>query len=353
MIPYLGHGYSNLLYSFLIVPSQTINQDWYYDLSLAPAGFWAHVRNDGGDIRVFKRDGITQLPREVSGFDFAGQKGALYIGDTAGETAFYVCYGNPALTEPAPNSTYGKYAVWESAAQLVMHLENPNDSTVNQNNGTLQGAPAPVLVDTQIRKGYTLTGANSNFIDTVDINAIDGSAVLTVMCWVKSPVFGVDNTLVVKWDYATQGCFGFQTYGLGANKLQLYIATSLVDNGTGCALVSVNAVLVNNQWNHVCFVFDGGDATRVKMYVGGVPVATVQTSGAPPATLTVGSTSTVKIGKFGGTLTRYLTGSIDEVRLLTRALTAVELSNLFANQNAPAAFWTTGVETRAITQYAL
>jgi hypothetical protein len=352
MKPYLSHGYSNLLYSFLITPAQTINQDWYYDLSLAPAGFWAHVRNDGGDIRVFKRDGITQVPREVSGFNFAGQQGALYIGDAAGETAFYVCYGNPALTEPAPNSTYGKYAVWESAAQLVMHLEDPNDATVNQNNGSLQGVPPPASAAAQIRNGYSFNGLGG-YIDTADINAVDGSPTLTVMCWVKSVAFVMQDAFVVKWNYIGDGCFGLQTGIAANNTVQIYIATALGDDGSGCSIETTNNVLIDNQWNQVCLVFDGNDATRVKLYVNGVAVALTQISGAAPATLTVGSAATVKLGRFGGALSRFFNGIMDEVRLLTRALTAVEVANAFANQNAPAAFWTTGIETRAICQYAL
>jgi hypothetical protein len=54
-----------------------VNNDLYYDLSLAPSDFWNQVRSDGGDIRVTAQDGTTQLAREVSGFDYAGHSSDL------------------------------------------------------------------------------------------------------------------------------------------------------------------------------------------------------------------------------------------------------------------------------------
>lgn len=133
--------YNNIWpYRFKITPN-AVNGDLYYDFSLAPSSFWDHVRSDGGDIRVTKEDGTTEVAREISGFDSTGKKGSLYIA-TGGGTAFYVYFGVANATEPYAGSTYGSQAVWGANAQLVAHLvDNANDSSAIGANGTLFNSP--------------------------------------------------------------------------------------------------------------------------------------------------------------------------------------------------------------------
>ena len=144
-----GVGFNPLLWAgYYIATPNSVNNDLYFDLANAPADFWSRVRSDGGDIRVTAQDGTTQLPREVSGFDYANKKGSLFIGGLTGHTACYIYYGNPSATEPAAGSAYGKYAVWESAAKLVANIDEGSgttalDSTVNQNNGSSAAPPSP------------------------------------------------------------------------------------------------------------------------------------------------------------------------------------------------------------------
>ena len=205
----------------------------------------------------------------------------------------------------------------------------------------------PTLTDTKIKKGYAFDPAQSEFIDTADINALDGATALTVMAWIYSPTWSADKTIVSKWDYATQGNFGFQTMSGYPNKLSLFIATSLGDTGIGCRVDGINNDLINGQWNRVAFVFDGtktGNGNRLKMYVNGSPIAETMGAGNVPAALTSGGTATLKIGKFGGSITRYFLGTMDDVRVITRAFSDTEMTTDYANQNNPATFWTTGAQ---------
>ncbi|HLN18804.1 MAG TPA: hypothetical protein VK255_01375, partial [Patescibacteria group bacterium] len=57
------------------VPSTQTNFPVYVNLANLPAGFFSHVRSDGGDIRITKSDGTTELPREVV---------SINVGSTAG-----------------------------------------------------------------------------------------------------------------------------------------------------------------------------------------------------------------------------------------------------------------------------
>ena len=51
----------------------------YVDLSDMNATFWSTVANGGGDIRIFKSDGTTELAREVVSCDTSGETGELHF----------------------------------------------------------------------------------------------------------------------------------------------------------------------------------------------------------------------------------------------------------------------------------
>lgn len=125
----------------LITPSSTTPDALFYELANAPAAFWDNVRSDGGDIRITKSDGTTEVAREISGFDFSGKKGQLWIA-TSSATAFYLYYGNASATEPLASDTYGKEAVWPTNKFVcVLHLNESSgktlaDSTANHLDGT-------------------------------------------------------------------------------------------------------------------------------------------------------------------------------------------------------------------------
>jgi hypothetical protein len=53
------------------------------DLSDLPAAFWDSVSDGGGDIRVYKSDGTTQLPRKVFSCDTSTNTGGFGSGTPA------------------------------------------------------------------------------------------------------------------------------------------------------------------------------------------------------------------------------------------------------------------------------
>jgi hypothetical protein len=464
-------------YRFLITPLPNGNTDQYYDLSLAPAGFWAHVRSDGGDIRIFAQDGVTPLPREVSGFDPVGQLGSLFIGsagnaslflatdspsDTSGtgpyelgmifysdiagyitalkyyrnsddtaahdghlwdavgallatatfpasssvgwqtaslttpvaitanvnytvsysisgtseprdtnyfttvknsghlhapvsagvygtmgtfpsssylasnyyadvdfctkevpDTAFYVTYGNPANVEPAPGSPYGKYAVWESAATGVWHMEDPDDSTANQNNGTIAN-PYPILESAKIREGYQFNAVADNFIVVGVQPSLDFSTGFTLGAWVYKAADFVDGALLGK----IASSFPFDGYmlwtGASPNQVALYINRA--------ALVVTSAL--SDGWHRIIATWDG---TQLNLYVDGIP--------GTPVNYAVVPASSSKSFVIGGYSNVAINDLLDEAIVLARPWSAQEVTTDYANQNDPGAFWTTGPET--------
>ena len=448
---------------FKITPN-AVNSDLYYDLSLAPADFWSKVRSDGGDIRVTTQDGVTQIPREVSGFDYAGNKGSLFIGAsgtdtikvttsgaggdwpspviavTAGqnyvlsmdvkwvsgscpflglaydgggvnwimgrissgavinidtvstdwqhleysftmpavssarmsieaysgeaksdpgntevhfknialtkgvtyglgsgfagwtnpgnqgnlftdETAFYVYYGNAGATEPAAGSTYGKYNAWESAAKLVAHMEDANDSTVNQNNGTIANA-YPVTADAKVNKGYQYNAANYNYITIGDKASLDFTTGFTIGGWIYKSGDFVDGAILGKINAG--GPFnGYMLWtGQSVNGVTLYI-----DQG---GRISTGA-LSDNAWHRIIATWNGA---QLNMYADGTPVTPVNYNVAP--------TSSGKSFIIGGYSYAALNNLLDEAIVYDRPWSAQEVATDYADQNDPASFWTTG-----------
>jgi hypothetical protein len=302
---------------FLITPAST-NPDLYYDLSLAPAGFWSNVRSDGGDIRVTKHDGTTQLAREVSGFDYANKKGSLFIGMVPG-SGCYIYYGNPSATEPAANAPYGKYAVWESAAKLVAHLEDTNDSTSNQNNGSTVLS----LGTGKLAKGYV--GDALHNISVPRNTSLEGMAGLTLMMWVNK-----GTTLIKPFGYWSGGTYHYILREL-ASGLQFYTYTTGLIGGYFNSASSAG-------WHLYVATYDG---STMRIYKdGGTPDATTFNQTGSIAT---GASNNLIMGAEYDQL-NPMDGTIDEARIYSRALSPTEIATMYANQNDPASFWLTGGE---------
>ena len=116
------------------------------DLSLVGVDIFDTCRSDGGDIRVTKSDGTTELAREIVEIDTTGKTGELHVKfagtlSSSGDTTIRVYY-NGTDTEPTSTATYGSEAVW-SDYYGVWHFEGAvgvaakvSDATGNANDFT-------------------------------------------------------------------------------------------------------------------------------------------------------------------------------------------------------------------------
>ncbi|MDP2673048.1 MAG: LamG-like jellyroll fold domain-containing protein [Nanoarchaeota archaeon] len=219
---------------------------------------------------------------------------------------------------------------------LMMNLDNESaygensthvfDFSGNGNNGTAVGG---AFANSSGKYGgaYTFDGSN-DFINVSDINALDGITQMTVSAWIYNDALAIDKAIIAKWDFSTQGSWGFQTGAAASDELRVYIAP-LIDDAGSAQGETTDANLAANRWYNTVFVYDGGlaAADRLKIYVDGT-LKTTTISGTIPTSLT-SATSTVKIGKFGGTLERYWDGNIDEVMIWNRSLSANEVKQIY------------------------
>jgi uncharacterized delta-60 repeat protein len=99
----------------------------YVNLANMPASFWTYVKNGGGDIRITKADGTTEVPREVVSCNTSTNAGELHFKypgtlSSSTDTDVYIYYGNSGASDYADTATYGANNVWDSNTKGVWHL---------------------------------------------------------------------------------------------------------------------------------------------------------------------------------------------------------------------------------------
>jgi hypothetical protein len=127
---------------------------------------------------------------------------------------------------------------------------------------------------------------------------------------------GTDGAAVIGW--ARQSLwFGSGSFGFGTG------------NGDVFGLASTGLA---NRWVHVVAEFANGSVSTNKLYLDGVPQVLAQRLGAPLTANAVVS-PTLRLGGLAGVTTSRFGGTLDEVKLFNRALTATQVSAEFAAAN--------------------
>jgi hypothetical protein len=184
------------------------------------------------------------------------------------------------------------------------------------NNGTLTNGPTVALG--KIGQALSFDGSN-DYVSAGDVNAVDGASTVTLSGWFKR---GASNA------YLTVGKATGNVRGFNINFYNDGRVYVNVGDGSG---VNAYGYFTSNDtdWHHVVFVFDGslsGNANRAKAYLDGVQQS-LTFSNTIPAT-TPSSSDSFEIGR-DVNLGTYSSGSIDEVRLYSRAFTQTEVTNLY------------------------
>jgi concanavalin A-like lectin/glucanase superfamily protein len=327
---------NNWLYRFKVTSDQTkvdeAVDNVFYDLANAPAGFWTHVKSDGGDIRVTQSDQVTEVAREISGFNQGSNLGSLFfkatgLSDTL-NTDFYIYYGNSAASEPASGASNGKNNVWTSYL-CVFHLDEASGN-VTDSKGNVTGTNTGVALGStgKIRTGgsWVDSGDQIDAGDNFDITA----ASLSISAWVNPTNLASNHTIVQKEN------------GDNKNGYQFFINTSggitlgVADAGSEHIQASNNSVVATGSLQFAFVTYDGAN---VRFYVNGTA------QGAPAETIIpTNATQNFGIGNFVGFDFGRMVGILDEVRVSTSVRSANWITTEFNDQNAPNTFWTTGTE---------
>jgi len=190
-----------------------------------------------------------------------------------------------------------------------------SDRSGQGNNGTLTNGPT--VTTGKIGQALSFDGSN-DYVSAGDVNAVDGASTVTLSGWFRR---GASNA------YLTVGksVSGMRTFNINFyNDGRVYV--NVGDGG-----VNSYGYFTSNDtdWHHVVFVFDGnlsGNANRAKAYLDGVQQSLTFNNTIPAATQA--SSDSFEIGR-DVNLGTYSSGSIDEVRLYSRAFTQTEVTNLY------------------------
>jgi hypothetical protein len=177
--------------------------------------------------------------------------------------------------------------------------------------------------------GKSSTAVNMDGADDyISLPRIDvtGSAI-TLSAWVKNSSFptGVEQRFVSKaYDSSQDRTYWMlgQTTAGGQNRLQFRLKAG----GSTATLTASTGTLPLNTWYHAAATYDG---STMRLYLNGTEVGSVAESGS----ISRGRNVPVNLGR-SPEGSNYLSGTIDDVRIYSSALTAAEVAAL-AGTTAP------------------
>ncbi|RLJ00337.1 MAG: hypothetical protein DRP06_02095, partial [Candidatus Aenigmatarchaeota archaeon] len=240
--------------------------------------------------------------------------------DANNGTQVYMYYGNPSASSASDvNSTFIREIDGNQSVKGSWHFDENSGTTAydtsgNDNDGTLTNGPS--WVDGKFGKALEFDGSN-NYVDCGNGESLNIIDAITIEAWFNRDTLDTSTwTAILSKEAGNTGYelqfrkgtndIGFQFYGGGAWRFSPEYTTS------------------PNVWYHAVGTFDG---SYLRLYINGKEVT--------PATSFTGSivssTNPVCMGNNPSFTDRRFNGTIDEVRIYNRALSAEEISDLYNN----------------------
>jgi uncharacterized membrane protein len=197
------------------------------------------------------------------------------------------------------------------------------DYSVYGNGGTLKdgnvsnsdGDTPPQWTDGKFGKALSFDGAD-DYVEVLDDDSLDGMPALSVEVWIKPADLQVDwaKVLAKAFNDGTKGSYYLQV--TDSDKLEFCVANTTSGPLNNC-VASDNNITVD-VWTHIVGVYNGQNLT---MYVNG----TLQSAASALTGSVNNSVYNLTIGRQSDIDDAFFNGSIDEVRIYSRALSADEI----------------------------
>jgi hypothetical protein len=325
----------------------------YVNLANLGSGFLSHIRTDGGDIRITKADGTTELPREIVPNGGSQVVEMYFKSDTLSNTAnndFYIYYGKPVATDYTENATYGAQNVWNSGFVGVWHMNEASNATrldsTDSNNDLADNGTVP-RVNGKIGYAADFTINNTEFLSkaeptSLDINGAD--AKITVSAIVKPDIVSATYSIASKYN-TTPTATGNRQYSLriegGASRICIASTGLAYSCNSGMA-----GGIVAGNWYQIALT---SDDINYNIYRNGVQDRT-SVSWTPGI---FNSAAVFEVGRQSVDNGNYYDGVIDELRVSNVARSAGWLKTEYNNLFSPSTFYNVTAEelyTPPVTQ---
>ncbi len=193
------------------------------------------------------------------------------------------------------------------------------------NNGTRGGGAsgnAPLWVAGQVGGAYDFDGIN-DFINISHHGSQNVKDQLTIEAWFRRDGGCTGNCIIVLKQNATGAASANLRYGLVSFSSSKDVSLEL-NTGTWGTAVNLTAPLADNTWYHVVATYNGSIA---RMYVNGV----LNNTAAKTGDVLQSTQGMIQIGSQTGQGAEYFNGTIDEVRIYNRTLTAAQINQLYVD----------------------
>lgn len=212
----------------------------------------------------------------------------------------------------ANNLSTGLVGYWPMDSRDLPSSTAVLDRSGNNGTGTRQNTPT--LVVGKVGSTFQFNGSNQ-YIQVPDSNGLDlAGGSLTIGMWVKPTTLKNYGNLIWKASYPTDG-YGIITFSNG--DIGWEVSPEAVSNPSMGA-----GSLVNGTWTHVVITEDG--SKNVRFYKNGTLVATTLAYAFAP----LAGTHVLQIGTDTDN-NRYFNGTIDDVRMYGRELSASEIKDMY------------------------
>jgi len=235
---------------------------------------------------------------------------------------------------------------------LVLYMPfngNANDASGNSNNGTTYNTVLTTGVDGTANSAYAFNGTTS-YINVPNSASLNPSYI-SLCAWVNAQDAPSHNPDIIRKSTYADG--SNEQYLLRMNTTSGYpqagvkVGTSCAYGATNWNFCSPSSAVPLSSWHFLVATYDG---TNIDVYIDGVLAGSTPSS-TPGPIMTCGSD--LRIGLAWSSYPDYFQGSIDEVRIYNRALSACEVMNLYTTQTVakPTAITPPDISNSTLTFY--
>ena len=195
------------------------------------------------------------------------------------------------------------------------------DSSGKGNNGTLTNGPT--WVDGKRGKALSFDGVN-DWARVPDSNVLDVTATqsITLGAWIKTNI----NGMIIASKFDSTGNSAYYRILVGGDATAQKAGFGLRGSTSGEATVSSNTTVTDGKWHYVVGVRDVSQ-DKIFVYVDGIQ----ENSLTDPSVGNLATENPLIIGAHGQATasTQWFNGSLDDVRVYNRALSASEIQALY------------------------